>query len=532
MITAKECDLFKAQAQFQQMCDFVEQAIAEGLRADQVERGLFPRAMTMCLHLLQSFVAAHGDGDQGETLEREGQVLQRLPEQHDKRHLSIFGELIIPRWVYGTREGQAIAWSPLDAALGLPAGENSYVLEDWLQRLCVQEAFGESVDSFRAWLGTTVSVRTAEGMNRNMSEYVDDFRVSQGIPPAEEEAEFMVVTADGKGVVIRRPLAERLRQELGDSVVEKGEAEEPKTTGVDAPASDGPSKSSSSARPPTNSASPEGDATKRLGKKQMSYVGAVYSLAPFRRTAEDVVDEVRRRKRRADRPQPKHKHVWAQMTQILEGEVWPAAPSLFLGLAVECHERDPDRRKPLICVMDGERSLWNLQEEWFPRAIGILDLFHALKRLWEVADCFHSPQSPEEAEFVTHYLRMLLQGKVNYVLRRFRQLAKTPELEDSKKKVVHSAITYYENNQDHMRYDEYLAAGYPIASGVAEGACKHLVKDRMERAGMRWELEGAQAMLSLRAVHLNGLWDKFIAYRINREQARLYHKDGQYATAP
>ena len=82
-----------------------------------------------------------------------------------------------------------------------------------------------------------------------------------------------------------------------------------------------------------------------------------------------------------------------------------------------------------------------------------------------------------------------------------------------------------------MRYDEYLAAGYPIASGVAEGACKHLVKDRMERAGMRWELEGAQATLSLRAVYLNDLWDDFIAYRVATEQMRLYGEDAQHATA-
>ena len=136
----------------------------------------------------------------------------RLPKPHDKRYLSIFGELLIGRWVYGTREGQAIEWSPLDAALGLPAGENSYVLEDWLQRLCIHEAFGESVESLRAWLGTTVSVRTAEHMNREMSEYVEGFR-GEAIPPAEEEEELLVVTADGKGVPMRRTLAARLRAE-------------------------------------------------------------------------------------------------------------------------------------------------------------------------------------------------------------------------------------------------------------------------------------------------------------------------------
>ena len=171
MISTKELDIFKAQEEFERMCEFLEQAICEGRRVDEVERGLFPQAMTMCLEFLRSYVEAHGDGDRGETTEREGETLDRLPEPHEKRYLSIFGELLISRRVYGTREGQAIGWSPLDAALGLPEGENSYVLEDWLQRLCIQEAFGESVESLRAWLGTTVSVRTAEHMSR------DDVRV-------------------------------------------------------------------------------------------------------------------------------------------------------------------------------------------------------------------------------------------------------------------------------------------------------------------------------------------------------------------
>ena len=140
--------------------------------------------------------------------------------------------------------------------------------------------------------------------------------------------------------------------------------------------------------------------------------------------------------------------------------------------------------------MDGERQLWKLQEEWFARAIGILDLFHALKRLWAAAHCFYAEESSEAAEFVTHHLRLLLEGKVGYVLRHFRQLLR--ELKGAKKKTLASVITYYENNQQHMRYDEYLSAGYPIASGVIEGACHHFVKDRMEGAGMRWELEGAK----------------------------------------
>ena len=151
----------------------------------------------------------------------------------------------------------------------------------------------------------------------------------------------------------------------------------------------------------------------------MAYVGAIYTQARFSRTAEDVIDEVRRRKRAKDRPEPHHKHVRARMTQFLEGESLPAAPTLFLEMVMEYYRRDPDNKKPCICVMDGERQLWNLAEDWFPGAIGILDLFHAMKRLWDVANCLHAEESAEAGEFVTHHLRMLLQGKVGYVLPTF-----------------------------------------------------------------------------------------------------------------
>jgi hypothetical protein len=73
-----------------------------------------------------------------------------------------------------------------------------------------------------------------------------------------------------------------------------------------------------------------------------------------------------------------------------------------------------------------------------------------------------------------------------------------------------------------MRYDEYLAAGFPIASGVIEGACRHLVKDRMERAGMRWTIDGAQAMLNLRSTSINDQWSPLQVHRIRHETQRLY----------
>ena len=95
-------------------------------------------------------------------------------------------------------------------------------------------------------------------------------------------------------------------------------------------------------------------------------------------------------------------------------------------------------------------------------------------------------------------------------------------LSGPEQKALSTVIGYFENNREHMQYDKYLAAGYPIGSGIAEGACRHLVKDRMEQTGMRWTVAGAQAMLHTRALYLNGDWPAFVASRIQKEQEALY----------
>jgi hypothetical protein len=142
MIMSEEQALLKAHEQFQQLLDSVQQAVEQDLRTDQVERDLMRRLLAIGLTVLNVFVARHGDGDSGPTVEApEGRILQRLPEPHLRRYVSIFGELLIPRVVYGTREGQRIESVPLDRALGMPEGEFSYVLEDWVQRFCLKLIF-------------------------------------------------------------------------------------------------------------------------------------------------------------------------------------------------------------------------------------------------------------------------------------------------------------------------------------------------------------------------------------------------------
>ena len=475
------------QAQFEQMLAFVRQAADDGLRIDSVERDLMRQLLALGYTLLGSFVASQGDGDVGpEVTTPEGDTARRLPEHHDRRYVSIFGALTISRVVYGTREGQKIEWVPLDERLGLPEGDFSYVLEDWGQRLCLKESFAEAGESLAMLLGLRLGTRALEQMNRVVASSAPSFQDALETPPACEEGPLMVVTADGKGVPMRRPEEEE----------EKG----PK---------------------PHHRRGPG----EKANKKRMACVGAVYSIEPFVRKAEDIIDEVLRDQKAKERPRPQHKHVWAELTREFEDEPpVTAKDGLFCHLIGELTARNLGHDRPVICLMDGERALWDAQAVYFPEAVGVLDLFHVLERLWAVAHCFHKEGSDEAKEFVEQRLRDLLQGRVGYVISGLRKRLKGEKLSSQRCKVVRSAVEYLENNKAHMRYDEYLAAGYPIGSGVAEGACRHLVKDRMEQTGMRWTMEGAQAMLHVRALYLNDQWEEFLEHRVEQEQTRLYKR--------
>ncbi len=483
MIFSKEQALFKAQVDLQDLVTFTQNAAGDGMRIDQVERELMRRLLALGLTLLKLFIAEHGDGNLGEELPADdAHTLRRLPKPHDCRYVSIFGELHITRAVYGSREGQKIERVPLDERLGLPAGDFSYVLEDWAQRFCLKGSFAEAAESLETILGLQFGSRTLEHMNQELAGFVVPFRDAVEPPDAAEEGPILVVTADGKGVPMRRPTPEGARRHHRRT---KGE---------------------------------------KANKKQMACVGAVYTIEPFVRTADDILDEVLRDGRRDERPEPAHKHVWAEMSRDPDGVSISAKDAVFCALFDDLNLRNAGHDRPVVCLLDGERALWEAQRVYFPEAIGVLDLFHVMERLWTAAYCFHKEGSDEAKRFVEDRLRGLLEGRVGHVIGGLRQRMTKHGLTGSRRKTLEAAITYLENNRGHMQYDEYIAAGYPIGSGVAEGACRHLVKDRMEQSGMRWTVSGAQAMLHIRATYLNGQWDEFIEDRVVREQSRLYGK--------
>jgi hypothetical protein len=174
--------------------------------------------------------------------------------------------------------------------------------------------------------------------------------------------------------------------------------------------------------------------------------------------------------------------------------------------------------------MDGQPSLWQAAQTYLPQAPGIeiLDLLHVTSRVWQVVPLWCKPHTDEAIRVVKTYIALILQGKVKPVITTWRLLADSGTFKPKQRKRLEKVCQYFENNLHRMRYDQYLAAGYPIASGVIEGACRHFVKDRMERAGMQWTLKGAQAMLDVRSVALNDTWSEFNQFRIQRETERLY----------
>jgi hypothetical protein len=456
----------------------------------QVEEAVFRDLLAMGLDLLRAFLALSGDGDAGPDLTVPGdgpddppQVWPRLDQPRRRPYLSIFGEVEIERIGYGQDRLEA---APLDARLHLPRRQYSYLFQQWLGVFVVDDAHAEAIKKLRTILGLEVSVKASEDLNREQGSDVEPFQDHLSTPEATEEGPILVVTADCKGVpLVRKALPPE-------------EATDP---------------------PLPAAANRRRGKGEKANKKKMAAVGAVYTIDPFVRTADEVIDEVMREEAAERRPKPAHKRVRAE---LLVGKV-----ALFLWLADEVMRRNPTQTKPLIFLSDGERALHDRQREYLPEdAICILDLFHVLERLWKVAWCFfdESTQKREAQEWVEKELRMLLEGKVRHVVGGLRQMMTKRELKGARRQTVREVTGYFERNRARMKYDEYLAAGYPIGSGAVEGACRHLVKDRLERTGMRWHPDGAQAMLNLRATYLNGEWDSYWAYHVDQEDERLYGK--------
>lgn len=473
----------------QSLADFVRRSVEQGSTAEVFEREAWPMMLLIGHEAMREFLRMQGTGDVGESVSLpDGRVLKRLPESRTRAYQTVFGSFEIERRVYGTREGQEIEFVPLDSRLALPESKFSYLLQDWDQMMASEEPYAKVSAILEKILGFRQHVDSLERMSRKMSQEVEAFRETRPVPPAQEEGELFVESADGKGVPIRRP--------------------------ADAPRIH--------------------DHKKRRGpkkdRKKMATVGAAYTIDRHVRTPEDVVEALFRKpgeKRcKRKRPSPCHKRVWASLTHESDDEdaARDGLTTIMGWLTQQQVERNPDSLKPTVCVMDGQASLWEVRRvlQSDKAVVEVLDLLHVTPRLWQAAHLFFPAQSDEAEAFVRERVLRILRGEASYVVGGLKQMATKRALGGKKLKDLKRICGYFEANYERMRYGEYLAAGYPIASGVIEGACRHYVKDRMERAGMSWIKLGAQAMLDLRATYLNGDWDAFQMFRNDREIRRLY----------
>ena len=481
------------------LTDFVQKAAQDGTDLDSVERGALAHALDIGFAAVELFLQAQGNGDLGDSVATaDGAVLYRSDVTVERPLRTIFGEHLVPSFVYSRGDKRKIELRPIDARINLPENKASYLLQEFTQLFCVEKAFGVGGRQFETVFGQKLSVDVLEDINRSMGEQAGRFLDQLPTPPKQDEGAILVTTADAKGVPLVKEDARKV---------------------------------------------PAFDQKERPGNRRMATLGWVYTVDPLVRTPEQIVaalfrdDTVPQPTR--DRPEACGKHYRAYFAEpTAEGEdSVPSAYPAWAWIATEVKARHQPGQ-PIVRLMDGQPSLRaaseaclsdllaELRDQAKPfHLVDILDILHVSGYVWKAAKAFYSHKEQQEA-FAQERLLRILRGDVAGVISGMRRMATQRALKGEALKAVTTACNYFETNQDRMRYDEYLQAGYPIASGVIEGACRHLIKDRMEQGGMRWTLTGAIAMLNVRSILASTEMKAFNRWRQTEEAKRLHpHRD-------
>ncbi len=434
--------------------------------------------------LFEDHLALRAQGFQGPSVATaDGQVLTH--RRFGTRHLmSLFGEVAVTR--VGCHAPERSTLFPVDAALNLPSTLYSHGVERRLASLVGRMSFEAAVAEVETSSGAAIPKRQAEEAAARWAVDFDAYyaeRVQAELPIAK--GELLVLTVDGKGIVMR---AEDLREAT---------------------------RRAASTR--------EHKLQRRLSKgekrnaKRMATVSAIYSLSREPRGPEDIVRELRMTEPgqpKPVRPRPEAKRVWASIEKSVE--------SVIDELFAEADRRDPLHQKTWVAVVDGNKTqLRLLRKAAAARGVAltiVLDVIHVIEYLWKAARVFHEEASTEGEAWVNERLLRVLQGKSSDVAAGIRRSATRRGLSASERKPADDCARYLVKYRAFLRYDQYLAAGFPIASGVIEGACRHLVKDRMDITGARWSLAGAEAVLRLRSLLAS---HDFAAYSVFHERREL-----------
>ena len=464
----------EARREFNAILDYILQE-ALGLEIHKVEHGIYQRLLRLGRILLEPFVLATGIGKIGEALiDRDGTVYRYFRDSGCS-YLSIFGEIPIVRAYY--RKERRDGLFPLDARLNLPERKYSYVLQDWMAYKAVDTSYERAAAWVNRHLFLEVAHRPIERITRDCPACVEEFMDALPSPPKESEGSILVHTVDCKGV--------RMRPEERNPDAVKTE---------DKP-----------------------------GEKKMACVAQTYSIDPHYPSKEVIVDSFfglggagTVKQKDPHRPRALHRRTFVSLKQP-KSEVFRSS-----SRSAKARIREGTQEK--LVIMDGEKALWNKSSEFLPDRPEAIDVTHVVEKL-RLAGRLHYGHTSAAEEYGRERILLLLEGKVDDVIEDFEAAMEDGTLAGKDGEELKSkALGYFRNSRDRMAYDQYLAKGLPIASGIIESTCNCLINIRMEGAGMFWSTDGAEAILKLRGVFLDELWDEFWAFRTQRERKRLYAK--------
>jgi hypothetical protein len=460
---------------FQELIEYVTGEGAESRSAYEVELALFRRLLALGALLLRLFFIHRAAERPREPVYAANGTELKYVDRRPTTYFSVFGKIRFRRHYFHAAGHKGVC--PLDAELSLPARCYSDLLRDWAEHSATNESYTESLRGLNRIFGLSVSKQALETGIQEDAVDVEAFYEQKGTPSTEQEGSILVVQADGKGVPMKRD-------------------------------------------EPAVQAARRGKGQKRAKKKE-AVVTAIYTIDPYQRTPQDVVDALvpkqekteQSAKSSSQRPVPVGKEVRA----TLEGK-----EVAFVRLTRRITQREGTHIQHRVALTDGAESLQNRMLELPAPFTLVLDIIHAIEYLWDAANALLGETHPQRTDWVRERLLQILSGRTSTVIQELEGLISDNSLLPAQREALKTTVGYYRRNAPYMHYDQYLHNGWPIGTGVVEGACGHLVKDRMEQSGMRWTKQGAQSLLDLRAVRINDDWDAYQRFHRQRQHQRLY----------
>jgi len=450
---------------------------------DQIERMVVTEGHKILRAMLQQHY------DLRAALERE--VAVKAIDRHKRERLrqsirkleTLVGGVEVQRTLY---QGEGVPYlAPLEGMLALPEEKYSHEVRRMAAEESARSSFDEATEAIEKRTGAHVPKRQVEELTVRAAQDFDAFYADRLREP-ETGNQLMVLSFDGKGIAMRladlraatRKKAEQARANRTRTRLAKGE---------------------------------------KPNSKRMAEVAAVYTLAQWPRKIEDVLHGLRSKETEAKRPRPINKRVWASVEHSIQHVIDDAFD--------EAVRRDPDLRRRWIVLVDGNRDqirrIHCAAQRTGVEIRLVLDVVHVLEYLWRAAYAFVADGTNEAETWVENRFLALLNGQTGVELARsLRQMIKSHGLDAKAARPVERAANYLVKNTALMHYDRALAEGLPIATGVIEGACRHLVQDRMGRTGARWSLFGAEAVLRLRALRASGDFDDYWQFHLAKEHER------------